>query len=109
AGHILSYRGQPKLTDLLAARSDGLFAGVGSEDEPDPLACDVELQSSDLALAGGHEFAPPLPLSAPPARLEAMAARLRAFGPPPYIGLTWGAGLTLEEQKAFQDRAIWVK
>jgi hypothetical protein len=34
---------------------------------------------------------------------------LRAFGPPPYIGLTWGAGLTPEEQKAFPDRPIWVK
>jgi tetratricopeptide (TPR) repeat protein len=108
AGHTLSYRGQPKLIELLAARTD-LFAGVGSEDEPDPLPCDVELLSSDLALASGREFAPPLALAPEPARLEAAAARLRAFGPPPYIGLTWGAGLTAEEQKAFQDRPIWVK
>jgi tetratricopeptide (TPR) repeat protein len=108
AGHTLSYRGQPKLIELLGARTD-LFAGVGSEDEPDPLPCDVELLSADLALASGRESAPPLPLAPEPARLETAAARLRAFGPPPYIGLTWGAGLTLEEQKAFQDRPIWVK
>ena len=108
AGHTLSYRGQPKLTELLAARAD-LFAGTGSEDEPDPLPCDVELLSSDLALASGREFAPPLPLAPEPARLEAAAARLRAFGPPPYIGVTWGAGLTAEERKSYQDRAIWVK
>jgi tetratricopeptide (TPR) repeat protein len=108
AGHALTYRGQPKLIQLLAARAD-LFDGVGSEDEPDPLPCDVELLSSDLALASGRDFAPPLRLTPEPARLETAAARLRAFGPPPYIGLTWGAGLTAEEQKAFRDRAIWVK
>jgi tetratricopeptide (TPR) repeat protein len=108
AGHALSYRGQPKLIQLLSARAD-LLEGVGSEDEPDPRPCDVELLSSDLALASGRELAPALPLAPEPARLEKAAARLRAFGPPPYIGVTWGAGLTVEEQKSFQDRAIWVK
>ncbi len=107
AGHTLSYRGQPKLVALLSGRAELL--AVGSEDEPDPLPCDVELQSSDLALASGSEFAPPLSLALDPGRVEAMAARLRAFGPPPYIGVTWGAGLTAEEQKAHLDRAIWVK
>jgi tetratricopeptide (TPR) repeat protein len=110
AGHRLSYRGHVKLIALLAARAD-LFDGVGREDEADPLPCDVELQSSDLALASGREVAPalPLPLAPEPARREAMAARLRAFGPPPYLGVSWGAGLTPEEQKAFSGIPIWVK
>ena len=38
-----------------------------------------------------------------------MAARLRAFGPPPYVGVTWRAGLVPEEQKEQAGKAIWVK
>jgi hypothetical protein len=80
------------------------------EQAPDPLACDVELLASDLALASGHEFAPPLPLAADPARREAAAARLRAFGPPPYVGVTWAAGLTPEERKDLQKTTpVWIK
>src|SRR6185369_399874 len=104
-----SYRTEPKLVALLEDRRE-LFEGVGVEQAPDPLPCDVELLVSDLALASQHEFAPPLPLAADPARREAAAARLRAFGPPPYVGVTWAAGLTAEERKDLQKTtAIWVK
>jgi len=110
AGHRLSYRCHPKLVGLLSQRADRLFEAVGRKDEPDPLPCDMELQSSDLALASGHEFAPPLPLAADPARLEAAKQRLRSFGPPPYIGMTWAAGLTAEERKSWErTTAIWSK
>jgi hypothetical protein len=35
---------------------------------------------------------------------------LRAFGPPPYVGVTWAAGLTPEERKDLQKTtAIWLK
>jgi tetratricopeptide (TPR) repeat protein len=109
AGHRLSYRTEPKLVALLEDRRE-LFDGVGVEQAPDPLACDVELLASDLALASGHEFAPPLPLAADPARREAAAARLRAFGPPPYVGVTWAAGLTPEERKDLQKTTpVWIK
>ena len=38
-----------------------------------------------------------------------MAARLRAFGPPPYIGVTWRAGLLPEEAEDHRGKAVWVK
>lgn len=38
-------------------------------------------------------FPPPLPLVADAARREAMRTRLAAWGAPPYVGLTWRAGL----------------
>ncbi len=39
------------------------------------------------------ELPPPFPLKANPARVEAMRARLSQLGAPPYIGLTWRAGV----------------
>lgn len=107
-GHRLSYRTQLKLIALLQQHT-GLFDGIGREDEADPLECDVELQSSDLALAGGAGLAPPLPLAVDEERRRAIGERLRAFGAPPYIGVTWRGGLLADEQLRFRDTAIWVK
>src|SRR5688572_25218786 len=107
-GHRLSYRTNLKLIPLLRGSSE-LFDGVGREDEADPLECDVELQSSDLALASGAELAPPLPLAVDEERRRAMAARLRAFGPPPYVGVTWRAGLVPQEQNTHRGKAVWIK
>jgi tetratricopeptide (TPR) repeat protein len=107
-GHRLSYRSHIKLIALLRARTE-LFDGIGREDEEDPLPCDIELQSSDLALASGKDFAPALPLGVEQERRGAIAARLQAFGPPPYVGVTWRAGLTPQEQQEWQGIAIWVK
>jgi hypothetical protein len=39
------------------------------------------------------EFPPALALTAEPARRAAMRARLGALGEPPYVGVTWRAGL----------------
>lgn len=46
-----------------------------------------------LAMDDAAKFPPPLPLAADPARREAMRARLAAWGGPPYVGVTWRAGL----------------
>jgi len=58
--------------------------------------CDVELQGPDLALASGQGFAPALGLIVDENRRNALAARLAAFGPPPYVGVTWRAGAPRE-------------
>ena len=108
AGHRLSYRGERKLVELLAGRTE-LFESIGLEGEPEASACDVELQSSDLALASGHDFAPPLPLVPQAARSQAALARLHAFGPPPYVGVTWSAGAVAEERANRGDAAVWLK
>lgn len=107
-GHRLSYRTHAKLVALLQPQA-GLFDGVGPEGEPDSLDCDVELQASDLALASGAGMAPPLPLAVDAARQRRMGERLRAFGPPPYLGITWRAGLMADELLKFRDVPVWMK
>jgi tetratricopeptide (TPR) repeat protein len=90
-GHRLSCLTYPKLAPLLRARAD-LFEEVGELGAAGTMPCDVELQSSDLALASGEGAAPPLALAVDEARRGVLQARLRSFGPPPYIGVTWRAG-----------------
>lgn len=83
----------PKLAPLLASMPY-LVERVNTGD-----AADFTLASGDLPLASGRDLAPPLPLPVDPRRRDAMAARLRGFGPPPYIAVTWRAGLLPGEHK----------
>jgi tetratricopeptide (TPR) repeat protein len=46
------------------------------------------------------ELPPPLALTVLPARLQGMKQRLNGFGPPPYIGMTWRAGIAPAQQRA---------
>jgi len=107
-GHRLTYCTAPRLIALLEAQAHPFDRLVPSP-EQDPQPCDVELQTSDLALASGAGLAPPFPLAPEPARCAALMERLRAFGPPPYVGVTWRAGLLAEEQVNFRDKPIWLK
>ena len=77
-GHRLSFSFPPKLAALV---------GSGGEQK-----ADLVLASGDLPLASGQAFAPPVRLEPEAARRAAMAVRLRAFGPPPYVAVTWRAG-----------------
>ena len=95
-GHQLGVSGNPKLAALLAPE-------FGELENPD-----LTLASGDLPLAAGLEFAPPLPIPVDPARRAAIEARLRAFGPPPYIAVTWRAGVLPDEPKP-QGVLYWVK
>jgi len=90
-GHRLASVTYPKLAPLLRTRAD-LFEEVREIGESVVSQCDVELQSPDLALASGEGLAPALGLAVDAARRSALAARLQAFGPPPYVGVTWRAG-----------------
>jgi tetratricopeptide (TPR) repeat protein len=94
-GHRLSVSGNPRLTALLPE-----FA---SEEN-----AEFTIASGDLPLASGVNFAPPLPITVDPARRAAMEARLRAFGPPPYIAVTWRAGVLPDEPKP-EGAPYWVK
>lgn len=90
-GHHLASVTHPKLVPLLRARPD-LFEEVREIGASVVAPCDVELQSPDLALASGEDLAPALGLLVDEARRSTLAERLRAFGPPPYVGVTWRAG-----------------
>ena len=88
SGHWLSATGDPRLAALLPAFFD---AGAG--------AADFSLCSGDLPSASGQVFAPPLALSVDGARSEHFRGLLEKFGPPPYIGVTWRAGVLPDEPK----------
>jgi hypothetical protein len=61
----------------------------------DPLPRrDCTLLAGDLPLLlGMAEIPPAIPLAPDAARIGAMRQRLAACGPPPYVGVTWRAGI----------------
>jgi tetratricopeptide (TPR) repeat protein len=95
-GHQLVSFTYPKLAPLLRKRAD-LFEAVHEIGVPVAAAYDVDLQGPDLALAAGQGLAPALGLVVDAARRAVLSARLRAFGPPPYVGVTWRAGAARAE------------
>ena len=50
------------------------------------------------------ELPPPLALTVLPPRLQDMKRRLAGLGPPPYLGLTWRAGVAPRQQRG----TVWV-
>lgn len=74
----------------------GLLDEVLAANGPEP-ACDFVLSIGDLphALGIGSAADLPLPLALPAVESEqaAISAVLAQLGPPPYVGLTWRAGL----------------
>ena len=59
-----------------------------------PGQYDFALTLGDLPyLLGADDPPPPVALTADGGRASAIAARIGAFGPPPYIGVTWRAGI----------------
>ena len=101
-GARVVYLGEPKMHAILAARQ-GFFeqlllpegASPRSGSGPQAIAREIDwtLLSGDLPEAAGGDIAPPLSLEPDPKLLAAWSQRLAALGPPPYIGVTWRAGL----------------
>jgi hypothetical protein len=91
AGARLLHRPHPKLAGLVAR--SGWVDEVLLPDAPLPTF-DLAFATSDLAtLAEAVDAsAPPMPLNPLPDRVHAMRARLAAWGPPPWLGITWRAG-----------------
>ncbi len=102
-GHELAMSCDDKLAPLLS-RMPGVLQHVNRRD----FVPDVTLCSGDLPLASGEDMAPPLPLPVEAARRTRWAARLQAFGPPPYVGVSWRAGILPEDVQP-QRGAYWVK
>ena len=93
-GHRLAFWGDARLHPLLART--GLFEHH-LRPEAVPGAGLAILWAGDLPrLLGASDpaaFPPPLALTTDPVRLGGMRARLAAWGPAPYVGITWRAGL----------------
>lgn len=61
---------------------------------------DLHMLMGELPQAlGATDFPPPVKLDPLPRMLESAQARLAALGPPPYLGLTWRAGIAPEQQR----------
>jgi tetratricopeptide (TPR) repeat protein len=106
-GHRLWVREDRKLVPLLAPLSE-IFDRVEPIGDMQYGAADITLLSGDLPLATGEDIAPALALPVEARRRTKYAEELRRFGPPPYVGVTWRAGLLPDEQGP-QDRNYWTK
>jgi len=93
-GHRLAFWGDPKLHGVLAA--SGLFEHFIAR-EAVPAAGLTVVWAGDLPklldASNPASFPPPLPLALDPGRQAAFREQLAHLGPPPYVGLTWRAGL----------------
>jgi tetratricopeptide (TPR) repeat protein len=96
-GHRLCGGFDKRLLAIFAA-IPGLFEELTSVEEAQAIQADATILSGDLPLATGEAFAPPLALPADATRRATLKARLCAFGPPPYIGVTWRAGVMPDER-----------
>ena len=102
-GAAITYAADPKIAPIIAGL--GFIDNFAKEGET-PEEGDFTLSIGDLPLALGMESATdipaPLTLTPEPGRTEAMRARLASFGPPPYIGVTWRAGIKNEPGAFFK-------
>ena len=55
-----------------------------------------------LEARSAADIPPPLALEPAPGRTDAMRGRLESFGPPPYIGVTWRAGVKNQPGAVFK-------
>lgn len=102
-GHELAMSCDEKLAPLLSQMPEVL-----QHVNPPGFSADVTLCTGDLPLASGEMTATPLPLPLEAARRDRWTARLRAFGPPPYVAVTWRAGILPDDAQA-QQGVYWVK
>lgn len=92
-GAWVAYRASGKIAALLQ-RSGTLDLVTTGDDRPSDVDMDLLVDDLPYAIGADERTIPaPLPLSPLPDRATAMRNRLAAFGPPPYIGLTWRAGV----------------
>lgn len=97
-GHRLLGCFDSRLQSLLCAMP-GMFEMLTSTGDAAPIDADFTLLSGDLPLASGQDIAAPLALPVDSRRRAGFEAQLRQFGPPPYIGVTWRAGVLPDERK----------
>jgi tetratricopeptide (TPR) repeat protein len=101
-GADITYLANAKLASLLARVPvlDGVVTGEI------PLAkAELTVLVGDLPrLLGASDFPPPLALTPLPHRLQEIRERLARMGPPPYLGLTWRAGVPPRDQRG----SVWM-
>lgn len=102
-GAHVTYCPEPRIANMLRR------SGVADEiaDQASPTAGSRIVSVGDLPYLLGHEdtdgLPPPFPIPALPAREMALRDRLAAFGPQPWIGVTWRAGTTNLRQALMKE------
>jgi len=95
-GAAVIYQGQSQLISLIK-RLDFLDAVLDENMENPPPDVDFCISAGDLPAALGmkstSEIPPSITLSALSVHAANMTEQLRQFGPAPYIGITWRAGI----------------
>ncbi len=90
----VTYIADAKIAALLA-RCDGLDAVQTAADALPPAETTIAIGDLPLVLrmTTAGQIPPSISLPPLPTRMAEIAARLAACGPPPYIGVTWRAGI----------------
>ena len=96
-GAQITYAANPKLASILSRCHD--FDQVIRRDDTLPQADTLMLLGDLPAALGETETPAPLTLSALPEKLQEARDRLSRLGAPPYVGLTWRAGTSPEQQR----------
>ena len=98
-GAWIAYRTDPKIEGIVS-RLPFLDETLGPDEEPS--AHDAVLSPGDLPHLLGldtvEKIPPTIELTPLAARVDGMREALRAAGPPPYIGVTWRAGIQLRNK-----------
>lgn len=98
-GASIAYRTDPKIAGMIS-RLPFLDSVVGPEEEPNEY--DALLSPGDLpyllGMTSAKDVPPSIELSPLPELVEEMREILAAAGPPPYIGVTWRAGIHLRNK-----------
>lgn len=106
-GMTIHYFCHPKLFPLLQGQPLISELKAASFDQAEAFDCFV----GDLPWLAGMQSTgvvpPPLPLSVDSKKAENLRAMLSAFGPPPYLGLTWQAGQQKEPGKKEALRKLY--
>lgn len=95
-GAIITYRGQSQLTDIVG-RLEFLDAVLDENLADPPQDVDMWLSAGDLPalldMKSENDIPPSVELSVLPSYTSRIADALGQFGPPPYVGVTWRAGI----------------
>ncbi|MFT5486660.1 MAG: tetratricopeptide (TPR) repeat protein [Paracoccaceae bacterium] len=105
-GAHVTFQTDPRIADMLTR------SGVADMIAPDasPADGDRVVSAGDLPylLHSGDDSAlpPPYEIAALPEREDALRAQLTAFGPPPWIGVTWRAGTPNMRQALLKEAPV---
>jgi hypothetical protein len=101
------YRATAKIAPLLTG-VPGIDRLAGTDEPPAPtdFVCAVGDLPLLLGMASSAEVPPAVPLTPAPEAVADMRRALAACGPPPYIGVTWRAGVKGNELVLYKESPV---